>query len=105
MAGDKGLLDKTAILGGVTPLKSAGMAKYMKNRVAGMDIPDSIIQRMEKTPKERQQEEGLTICVETIEKLKAIPGVKGIHVMAIEWEEVVGQILERAGLLPRPALA
>jgi len=105
MAGDKGLLDKTAILGGVTPLKSAGMARYMKNRVSGMDIPDTVIQRMEKTPKEKQQEEGLTICVETIERLKEIPGVKGVHVMAIEWEEVVEQILERAGLLPRPSLS
>ncbi len=105
MAGDKGLLDKTAVLGGVTPLKSAGMARYMKNRVAGMDIPDSIIQRMEKTPKEQQGEEGLAICVETIERLREIPGVKGVHVMAIEWEEVVGQILERAGLLPRPSFS
>jgi methylenetetrahydrofolate reductase (NADPH) len=81
------------------------MAKYMKNRVSGMDIPDSIIERMEKTPKERQKDEGLTICVETIERLKEIPGVQGVHVMAIEWEEVVGQILERSGLLPRPELA
>jgi methylenetetrahydrofolate reductase (NADPH) len=105
MAGDRGLLDRTAILGGVTPLKSAGMARYMKNRVSGMDIPDSVIERMEKTPKERQKEEGLAICVETIERLKEIPGVRGVHVMAIEWEEVVAQILERAGLLPRPSLS
>jgi methylenetetrahydrofolate reductase (NADPH) len=105
MAGDRGLLDRTAILGGVTPLKSAGMARYMKNRVSGMDIPDSVIERMEKTPKERQKEEGLAICVETIERLKEIPGVRGVHVMAIEWEEAVAQILERAGLLPRPSLS
>jgi methylenetetrahydrofolate reductase (NADPH) len=103
MANDKGLTEKAHILGGVTPLKSAGMAKYMKSKVAGMDVPDSVVKRMEGVPKERQREEGLRICVETVERLKALPGVKGVHIMAIEWEEAVGEIVERAGLLPRPA--
>jgi len=53
-------------------------------------------------PKEKQPEEGIKICVETIQKLKEIPGVKGIHVMAIEWEEKVVEIVKAAGLLPRP---
>lgn len=105
MAGDRGLLDRVAILGGVTPLKSAGMARYMKNRVSGMDIPDEVLNRMEKTPKEKQREEGITICVETVERLKEIPGVKGVHVMAIEWEEAVEEILARSGLLPRPGIS
>ena len=105
MARDKGLPDKVAILGGVTPLKSAGMARYMKNRVSGMDIPDEVLNRMEKTPKEKQREEGIAICVETIERLREIPGVKGVHVMAIEWEEAVEEIITRSGLLPRPCLS
>jgi len=99
---DRGLAEQTYILGGVTPLKSAGMAKYMKNRVAGMDVPDEIIKRMEGVPKDKQREEGIRICVETIEQLKEIPGVKGVHIMAIEWEEAVGEIAERARFLPRP---
>jgi len=102
MATDRGLTEKAHILGGVTPLKSSGMARYMKNRVSGMDIPEGIIKRLEGVPKDKQKEEGLQICVETIERLKETPGVKGVHVMAIEWEEVVGEIVERAGLLPRP---
>jgi methylenetetrahydrofolate reductase (NADPH) len=102
MARDRGLTEKVFILGGVTPLKSVGMAKYMKNRVSGMDIPDGVINRMEKVPKEKQREEGINICVETIQRLKEINGVKGVHIMAIEWEEAVGEIVERAGLLPRP---
>ncbi len=105
MAADRGLTERTYILGGVTPLKSSGMAKYMKNRVSGMDIPDDIIQRMEGVPKEKQREEGISICVETIQRLKEMPGVKGVHIMAIEWEEAVGEIVERAGLLPRPAFS
>ena len=102
MARDRGLTDKVYILGGVTPLKSPGMAKYMKNKVSGMDIPDEIIKRMEGVPKDKQREEGINICVETIQRLREVPGIKGVHIMAIEWEEVVGEIVERAGLLPRP---
>jgi len=102
MCRDRGLTEKTYILGGVTPLKSAGMAKYMKNKVAGMDIPDEIIKKMEGVPKDKQKEEGIRICVETIQKLKEIKGVSGIHIMAIEWEDAVGDIVEKAGLLPRP---
>ena len=102
MAMDRGLHEKAYILGGVTPLKSPGMAKYMKNRVSGMDIPDEIIERMEGVPKDKQKEEGIQICVETILRLKEMPGVKGVHIMAIEWEDAVGEIVEKAGLLPRP---
>lgn len=102
MARDRGLTEEAFILGGVTPLKSPGMAKYMKNKVAGMDIPDEVIKRMEGAPKDKQREEGIRICVESIERLKEMPGVKGVHIMAIEWEDAVGEIAERAGLLPRP---
>jgi methylenetetrahydrofolate reductase (NADPH) len=102
MARQRGLPDRAYILGGVTPLKSAGMAKYMKNRVAGMDVPEPVIKRMESVPPKNQAEEGIKICVETIQRLKAVPGVQGVHIMAIEWEEKVEEIVERAGLLPRP---
>ncbi|RJR18198.1 MAG: methylenetetrahydrofolate reductase [Desulfobacteraceae bacterium] len=104
LARNRGLTERVYILGGVTPLKSAAMARYMKDRVAGMDVPQTIIKRMEGVPKERQREEGIRICVETIAELRELAGVKGVHVMAIEWEEAVGEILDRAGLLPRPSL-
>jgi methylenetetrahydrofolate reductase (NADPH) len=102
MVCDRGLHEKCAILAGVTPMKSVGMARYMKNNVPGMDVPDDMIERMKGTPKEKQAEEGIKICVETIEKLKETPGVRGIHIMAIEWEEKVAEIVKAAGLLPRP---
>ena len=104
MVCDRGLHEKCAILAGVTPMKSVGMARYMKNNVPGMDVPDDMIERMKGTPKEKQAEEGIKICVESIEKLKEIPGVRGIHIMAIEWEEKVADIVKAAGLLPRPEL-
>ena len=104
MARDRGLTEKAFILGGVTPLKSPGMARYMNNKVSGMDVPDEVIKRIEGAPRDKQREEGIRICVETIERLKEMSGVKGVHIMAIEWEEVVGEIVERAGLLPRPVV-
>ncbi|MFZ5570196.1 MAG: methylenetetrahydrofolate reductase [Thermodesulfobacteriota bacterium] len=104
-AGDRGLLEKVSILAGVTPLKSAGMAKYMKNRVPGMDVPDEVVKRMSGTPKEKQAEEGVKICIESIQRLKELKGIKGFHIMAIEWEEKVPEIVEQAGLFPRPSLA
>jgi len=99
---EKGLHKKCYILAGVTPCKSLGAARYMAKRVPGMDVPQEIVDRMASVPKEKQAEEGLTICVETIERLKKIEGVAGFHIMAIEWEEKVEEICERAGLLPRP---
>jgi methylenetetrahydrofolate reductase (NADPH) len=102
MVRDRGLHKKVHILGGVTPMKSLGMANYMKKMVPGMDVPDEVIARMKGVPKEKMAEEGIKICVETIQQLKAIEGVHGVHVMAIEWEEMVPRIVEAAGLLPRP---
>jgi methylenetetrahydrofolate reductase (NADPH) len=103
-ARDQGLHEKVYILAGVTPFKSAGMAKYMKNRVPGMDVPDEVVERMSGVPKEKQPEEGINICVESIQRLKEVQGVRGFHVMAIEWEETVPEIVKRSGLYPRPTL-
>ena len=99
---DRGLHEKVYILAGLTPFKSAGMAKYMKNRVPGMDVPDEVVERMSGVPKEKQAEEGINICVESIQRLKEVEGVRGFHIMAIEWEEKVPEIVERSGLYPRP---
>ncbi|MBA4367599.1 MAG: 5,10-methylenetetrahydrofolate reductase [Desulfobacterium sp.] len=101
---DRGLHEKVHILAGVTPFKSAGMARYMKNKVPGMDVPDEVVKRMSDRPKDKQAEEGINICVETIQRLKEVTGVHGFHVMAIEWEEKVPEIVQRAGLLPRPEM-
>ena len=102
MVRDRGLHEKCAILAGVIPLKSAGMANYMKKSVPGMDVPDSLIARIKGVPKEKQSEEGIKICVEMIQQLKEIPGVRGVHIMAIEWEQKVAEIAKATGLLPRP---
>ena len=102
MVCDRGLHEKVNILAGMTPMKTAGMAKYMKNRVPGMDVPDEVVKRLSDTPKEKQGEEGIKICIEAIQRLKEVQGVRGFHIMAIEWEEKVPEIVEKACLYPRP---
>ncbi|MEW6673201.1 MAG: methylenetetrahydrofolate reductase [Thermodesulfobacteriota bacterium] len=101
-ANDMGLTEKAYILAGVTPMKSVGMAKYMKNRVPGMDVPDEIITRLQGVAKDKQAEEGIKIAIEQIEEFKEMKGVAGVHLMAIEWEHKVPEIAERAKVLPRP---
>jgi len=98
----EGLDKKTHILAGVIPIKSAGMARYMRDYVPGVSVPDEIVARMEDA--KDAKEEGLKICLEIIEQIKDIPGVHGVHIMAVGWEDMVPVIVERAGLLPRPLM-
>jgi methylenetetrahydrofolate reductase (NADPH) len=101
-ARDLGLLEKVHLLAGVTPLKSVGMATYMKEKVPGMDVPDAVLKRLRGVPKKQVADEGIRIACEQISELRTLKGVAGVHVMAIEWEHRVPEIAARAGLLPRP---
>ena len=102
MITDRGLDKETHILAGVIPIRSAGMARYMKDYVSGVHVPDEIVTRMEQA--EKAKEEGAKVVIEIIEQLKEIPGVHGIHIMAVGWEDIVPEITEKTGLLPRPIL-
>jgi len=99
---DLGIPQRCKILAGVLPLKSLGMTKYMAEKVPGVVIPEQLMKRMASVPKEKAGEKGIRICLETIEELRTMEGIAGIHLMAIEWEQRVAEILERAKLLPRP---
>ena len=112
---DMGLAEKVSILAGVGPLKSSGMARYMRDQVPGMIVRDEYVDRMRAAikgiPKEEKEarrqafrQEGINMCVEQIREIREIQGVAGVHVMAIEWEEAVQPIVEKAGLLPRPQI-
>ena len=103
-ANDMGLTEKVYILAGVTPMKSVGMARYMKNNVPGMDVPDEIINRLRGAGKGKIAAEGIKIACEQIEEFKQMKGVAGVHLMAIEWEHKVPEIAEQAKMLPRPQL-
>lgn len=113
---DLGVHEQVKILAGVGPLKSPGAARYMRQNVPGMSVPEAIEARMEAAVKgiaaddkaartRAWREEGKRICVELIQQIREIEGVAGVHVMAIEWEEAVPEIVKAAGLLPRPLAA
>ncbi len=99
---DAGLDKKVKVLAGVAPIKSIGAGRYMQTKVPGMDVPEKCIEQLKAVPKDQVAKEGIKQCVEIINQIKEIKGVAGIHLMAIEWEEVVAEIVEKAGLLPRP---
>lgn len=108
-----GLHEQTAILAGIGPLKSPGMARYMRDQVPGLDVPDKYVDRMteaasgidkddKKARRDAWRNEGMQITIELIQQMQEIEGVAGVHIMAIEWEEAVKPIVEGAGLSPRP---
>ncbi len=110
---EMGLHEQVSILAGVGPLKSTGMARYMRDKVPGMMVPDSFVDRMAnavkgiaKEDKAAKQEawraEGIKICIEQAKEMKQIEGLARVHVMAIGWETAVRPIVEGAGLMPRP---
>jgi methylenetetrahydrofolate reductase (NADPH) len=98
---DLGLLERVFILAGVGPLKSPRAAEFMRTHVPGVVISDSLVNRLETTPRDRWRAEGIQICIEIIEQIREIEGVAGIHVMAYRQEEVVTEIIQRVGLSPR----
>ncbi|MEE1559260.1 MAG: methylenetetrahydrofolate reductase, partial [Arenicellales bacterium] len=110
-----GVHERTAILAGVGPLKSTGMAKYMRDRVPGMSVPQECIERMagavagidegdKKARAEAWRAEGIQLCIEQIQEIRQIEGVAGVHITAIEWEAAIKPLVEGAGLLPRPPM-
>jgi methylenetetrahydrofolate reductase (NADPH) len=96
----RGLDKKVSILAGITPLKSVKMTERMKYHVPGVDVPDSFETRMKsaRDPKD----EGFQIALELIDEVKKIRGVRGIHITALFWEEIIPLLVKESGLLPRP---
>ena len=114
--GDMGLHEKISFLAGVGPLKSPTMARFLNEKVPGIEVPEPYIQRMEDAAKgidaddkvalrDAWRAEGIRICIEQIQEVREIEGVAGVHIMAIEWEAAVETIVKGAGLLPRPQFA
>jgi methylenetetrahydrofolate reductase (NADPH) len=99
---EEGLIDQVPILAGVAALKSLKLAEYLRDRVAGFNISEPIMDRLKSIPEDKQQSEGLRICVEQIKSLQQIKGLKGIHIMSIGNEEKIPEIIEQAGFYSRP---
>jgi 5,10-methylenetetrahydrofolate reductase len=101
MVRERGLDKQVHILAGIIPIRSAGMARYMQTSVPGVYVPQETVDRMKAA--KVAKEEGVKIALEAVEQLRQIPGVHGIHIMAVGWEEeAVPALVEKAGLYPRP---
>ena len=117
---ERGLHEKVHILVGVMPVKSAGVLKYMNANVAGIEVPQNMIDRMTRIAAEAKEtipgddeeavkakkkaaaaagrKEGVKICCELIQQCREIEGIRGAHIMAVEWEEIVPDVVQQAGL-------
>lgn len=95
-ARDAGLTERAAILPGIIVPRSARMLAYMGEHVAGVRVPADLVRRMEAAPDPKA--EGVRLAVELIQAVRDIPGVKGIHVQAIEWEDILPDVIRQAGL-------
>jgi methylenetetrahydrofolate reductase (NADPH) len=98
----QGLTDRCPIIAGVIALRSAAIADNLRHSVPGMMIPDSVIERLSAVPEDQQLDEGIKMCVEKIQTLRETGGVGGVHIRALGCEEKLSEIVEKAGLLPRP---
>ncbi len=94
---DLGLHERCFILVGVGPLASARAARWMRDNVPGVHIPDEVVTRIEGAAKPRL--EGKRLCVEIIQQVREIEGVAGVHVMAFRQEELVSEIITESGVL------
>lgn len=97
---NRGLHQKAYIMAGVIPVRSARSLVYMRDQVPGMGVPEELIARMEKAADPK--EEGVKVAIETIQQLRELEGVAGIHLMPMMWESIAPVIVQGAGLLPRP---
>lgn len=98
---ERGLDSQAYILVGVGVLSSAGSARWIREHVPGVHIPDAVVARMEAATDPRA--EGVTICVEMIEAIRGIAGVAGVHIMAYRREDSVPEVIERSGVLAERA--
>ncbi len=101
---DLGLHEKVAILAGVGPMKSLAGLEFMRDKVAGMDVPEALLDRLRGLSDDDQRRAGLDLACEIGEELRRIEGVRGLHVMAIGAPAMIPELVRRLGLYPRPAV-
>ncbi len=94
---DMGLHERVFVLVGVGPLASPRAARWMRENVPGVHIPDEVVRRLEGAQKPKL--EGMKLCTELIQQVREIEGVHGVHVMAYRQEETVAEIIDASGVL------
>jgi methylenetetrahydrofolate reductase (NADPH) len=98
---DLGITQRCAVIAGVGPVRSLRAHEFLRTRVPGVVVPESVGRRLRGVPAHRVADEGVLMCAETIAALREIPHLAGVHVMAFGYERGVPEILETAGLTRR----
>jgi len=98
----RGLFDRAHVLIGMTPLRSARQARYMDEKLPGVAVPPAMIAALESAGDDAESA-GVELAVPLIEEMRGIAGIAGIHVMAMGHDRTTRALVQRAGLLPRPA--
>ena len=101
---DLGLLERVFVLVSVYVARSARALRYLRDVVPGIDVPDAVMTRLERTPSEEQPEEGFRLALETVAALREIRGVSGVHLISIKGQDAILRLVDAAGLLPRPEI-
>ncbi len=96
----RGIFERAAVIVGVAPLRSVQQARYMNEHIPGVTVPEALIDALEEAGPDAEAI-GTARCVETVLRLKELPGVAGVHVIGLGHETAVRHVIERAGLLPR----
>jgi 5,10-methylenetetrahydrofolate reductase len=97
----RGIFERMFVLVGVAPPRSASSARYMREHLPGVSVPDEVVRRLEEAGEDAERE-GVGLTVEVISGLKGIPGIAGVHIMGLGQESSVRRVIEEASLLPRP---
>ncbi len=95
-----GLHQQAYILAGIMIPRSARTLHFLRENLPGMCVPDALIERMERASD--PELEGVTLAAELVQELLALDGVAGVHLMSVGWTRAMAQVVEQAGLLPRP---
>jgi methylenetetrahydrofolate reductase (NADPH) len=97
---DLGIPERCAVIAGVGPIRSLRVLEFLQSGVPGVQVPEDVARRLRGVPASRVAQEGIDLCVETIQQLTTVPGVAGVHVMAFGYEQGVPGIIQRAGVGP-----
>ncbi|MEX0753815.1 MAG: methylenetetrahydrofolate reductase [Actinomycetota bacterium] len=97
----RGVFERAAVLIGVTPLKSAKIARFMDEKLYGVSVPRAMIDELEAAGEDAPQV-GVRHAVDLVGQIRSIEGIAGVHLMGVGAQDVVRSVVEGAGLFPRP---
>ena len=98
-----GLFERVFVLAGVAAPRGAASARYMREHLPGVVVPDAVIEALDAAGPDGETAEGVRLTVEIVRRLREVEGIAGVHVMGLGKEDPVRRVVADSGLFPRPA--